>query len=375
MKRNDDVAAIMLAGGRGSRLHELTDGCCKPALPFGGMHRIADWTLANLEGAQLGPVVVATQYKPAALRAHLERRWSPRLGGRLVMVDGAQTGEPFAGTADAVRKTLDRVRAQGASTVLVVAADHVYRMDYTAMIDAHRAGGAPVTVAVDAVPRAGAQGFGIVEAGDGRRIAAFHEKPGDPPCMPGDEQRALASMGVYVFDLGWLEGALGRGGDDFGYDVLPEAVSRGEAAFHRARRPDGTPVYWQDVGTLDSYRAVWLALESDPTLCPGPFGANVIKPPLAGRRWIERGVVAMPGSRVHRDARISRAIVAPGVELDGSECIGEDWHEDARWFRITRAGTRLVTRAMVERRAESRARLYAVGLAGLRQFGKNSGRV
>ncbi|WP_375257517.1 sugar phosphate nucleotidyltransferase [Citreimonas sp.] len=359
MPAGNNVAAIMLAGGRGSRLHELTDTTCKPALPFGPGHRIVDWTMANLQSAGLRKVVVATQYMPAPLERHVSQRWTPRFDGGLIFAQALRlTGRPegFSGTADAVRRSLGLLRGQGVRTLLVVAADHVYSMDYTAMLDAHAASGAAVTVAVTPVPRATASGFGIVQPDAKGRIAGFLEKPADPPGLPDDPTHALASMGIYAFDLAWLEAALADGGDDFGYDILPRAVAAGQAACHRATRRDGAPVYWQDVGTLDAYHAVWTALGRDAALCPGPFGSATIDPGAGA--WLDRDVVAMPGSRLHRDAQVRNAIVAPGVCLERTDVIGACTAEDARWFRITEGGVRLVTRAMMARRAERRPRLY-----------------
>ena len=362
MTAPNDVAAIMLAGGRGSRLHELTAATCKPALPFVHGHRIADWTMANLQQAGLGSIVVATQFMPKALERHLDQRWAQHIDGGIIFAQGVRlTGRPegFAGTADAVRRSLGLLRSKDVRTLLVVAADHVYAMDYTAMLDAHAASGAEVTVAVTPVPRAAASGFGIARTDGSGRILAFLEKPADPPAMSGDPARSLASMGIYAFDIDWLEAALAEGGDDFGYDIGPRAVAAGQAACHHATRRDGGPVYWQDVGTLDAFHSVWTALARDPALCPGPFDAATVD---AGQDafWQKRGVVAMPGSRLHRDARIRNAIVAPDVSLGRNDVIGECAAEDSRWFRITEGGIRLVTRAMIERRADTRPRLYPV---------------
>lgn len=379
--------AVLLAGGRGSRLHELTEDRAKPAVAFGSRHRIVDFTLENLRRSGLGQVLVATQYCAGPLEDYLNRCWRPVFGTGLRLRRAAGTGmagRSYEGTADAVWKNAAEIDALCPREVVVLSADHVYAMDYGPMIAAHRASGAAVTIAADVVPLAEARAFGCVEATAAGRILAFAEKPRTPPAMAGDPGRALVSMGIYVFDWAWLRERLRRdaadpaSAHDFGHDILPGAVAQGEAQVFRSEGPGGRPFYWRDVGTLDAFRETWLAFESGAP-CPVPEGAGlrargVTDPrvaaalrqadaalddegsvvPLAGRRAERAELVAsvvMPGARLAEGCRLRRVILAPGVRLAEGMVIGHDPQEDARWFRVTPGGTTLVTPQMLARRA------------------------
>lgn len=343
---------ILLAGGQGSRLHELTLTECKPAVAFRG-GRLVDFTMANALHSGLEQVMVATQYRPEGLIQHLEQCWHPRFRHGLQIRDGRRlcAGE-YTGTADAVRANLPEILASGARELLILSADHVYRMDYRPMLARHRATGAKITVAVDKVTLDQARGFGVMSAGPDGEITAFHEKPLHPQPAPDDPTRALVSLGIYVVDIAWLAGALaGRGMDDFGHDVLPEAVAQGVAWVHRAAEAAQGAFYWRDVGTLTSYRQTLLDFLSPET---APFPPPMALP-LPGRdeqQAAARGTVLMPGARIAGRARVSNAILGPGAVVPDGLVIGDNPDDDRRWFRVIGDGTVLVTPAMLARRRE-----------------------
>lgn len=367
------VAAIMLAGGQGSRLFELTEQECKPAVRFAGGRRIVDWTMANLSGSGLTDLIVATQYRPDTLHRHLQRYWRPAF--RQIEIRCGADGAPYRGTADAVARNIDAIDAQSPTEVVVVAADHIYRMDLGQMIAAHRASGARVTVAADIVPRAEARPFGVMHIRGDNRILDFVEKPADPPAMPGEPDKSLVSMGIYVFSWRWLRsilpGAMEAAGSrqDFGHDILPAAVAQGEAAAFPVRKgPAGGRFYWRDVGTLDAYRRTWLELEEGVSDCPVPvYPAEADAGPCtlphvqrlgSGtplRRFRDRSNVLLGGTQIPQSARLERAIVASGAVIPPGLVVGEDPEADARWFRVTPGGTTLITPAMLSRRSAMRA--------------------
>jgi len=350
------VLAVLLAGGRGSRLHELTQTTCKPAVAFGA-GRIVDYVLSNAVEAGLTRMLVATQYQPLELMLHLSRDWAPRFA-ELALRDGPDvtgTEDGYLGTADAVLANLAEIDAKAPRQVLILSADHVYRMDFAAMITAHRDSGAAATVAVTPVERAEARHFGIAHVDAAGRVAGFVEKPAIPPAMPGHPDRALASMGIYVFDWGWLRGALIRaarqtpGGVDFGHHILPLALAEGELAAHALPdQADGLPAYWRDVGTLDAYRRAQLDLRR------GLVPRGLMTPPAAPwSRALQASSdsVILPGANVPPDCRLSRCIIGPGATLPAGLVAGEDPEEDMRWFRVTAQGTTLITQGMLARRA------------------------
>ncbi len=385
---------ILLAGGQGTRLHELTTRECKPAVPFAGNRRIVDFTMGNIVRSGLKRVLVATQYNPATLHDHLPEQWGSAFpSGALTLRDGSvvarrQVGEReatgYRGTADAVRCNWAEIDAANPREVLVLAGDHIYDMDYAAMIAVHRDSGAEATVAVDTVARADASAFGVLETRDDGLIRDFLEKPDTPPAMPGDAGRALVSMGIYVFNWPWLRDALSRNATahDFGHDIIPAAV---EARIARAYRlppgRDGAAAYWRDVGTLDAYRLAQLDFAGGLAPCPLPlaFQTDVLRasggsaslgqtlmagglqlhvPRLRANvadRWAMLDAsVLMPGARLSPGVRLTNTIVAPRTVLPTGLVVGEDLDEDARWFRVTAGGTVLVTTAMLARRSIER---------------------
>ncbi|MFC3630693.1 sugar phosphate nucleotidyltransferase [Paracoccus angustae] len=337
------VATILLAGGKGTRLHDLTAAESKPAVPFAGRNRIVDFAMANVVRSGLDRLLVATQFAPATLNHHLPARWGGHFPqGGMLLRDGR---DRYLGTADTVRQNWRQVGEWGSDQVLVLAADHIYDMDYAGLIAAHRASGAAVTVAVDVVPRTQACGFGVMQTGDGGRILSFLEKPADPPAIPGEPDRAMVSMGIYVFDAAWLKNALfGSNIEalDFGHEIIPAAVAQGLAmAYRLPAGPTGLP-YWRDVGTLDALRQAHLDF-----VTARPARLPRISP--ASEWHLGRGSVMMPGAAVPPSARLTCAIVAPGTRVPHGLVVGEDPDEDARWFR--REGrTVLITQAMLNRR-------------------------
>jgi len=265
------VLAIVLAGGEGKRLMPLTADRAKPAVPYGGVYRLVDFALSNLVNARYLRIVVLTQYKSHSLDRHISSTWrmSTMLGNYIAPVPAQQrVGKRwYAGSADAIYQSLNLVRDERPDIVVVVGADHVYRMDFAQMVQRHVEYGAPCTVAAIRQPITLADQFGVIKAADGdpRRIEAFLEKPTNPTGLPDAPDQVLASMGNYVFDAAALVDAVRRDADredsqhDMGGDIVPDFVSRGEAAvydFIENDVPGSTKRdrdYWRDVGTLDAY--------------------------------------------------------------------------------------------------------------------------
>jgi glucose-1-phosphate adenylyltransferase len=265
------IFGIVLAGGEGKRLMPLTADRAKPAVPFAGQYRLIDFALSNLINSNLRQVVVLTQYKSHSLDRHVSQTW--RLDGMLNSYIASVPAQQrlgkrwFSGSADAILQSLNLLRDEKPDIVVVVGADHVYRMDFGQMIDAHIESGAPATVAAIRQPIGLADQFGVIEVDPKHpdRIGAFREKPTDPVGLPDSPNEVLASMGNYVFDADALIEAVIRDGDrpdsnhDMGGDIIPDFVSRGEAGvydFNRNDVPGSTDrdrYYWRDVGTIESF--------------------------------------------------------------------------------------------------------------------------
>lgn len=265
--------AVVMAGGRGSRLRQLTDSQAKPAVPFAGKFRIIDFPLSNCLNSGIRRVAVLTQYKAHSLIQHVQNGWGFLRGelNEFVQVWPAQqqtaSGSWYEGTADAVFQNLPMLRSHHPQYILILAGDHVYRQDYSRMLAEHIAKGADVTVSCVEVPIAQATEFGVVAVDEKDRIVSFLEKPKDPPPIPGRPDRAFASMGIYVFNAEVLYEALQRDADDklsahdFGKNVIPSLVSSSRLLAHRLRNSSimspsdagGEEPYWRDVGTVDAY--------------------------------------------------------------------------------------------------------------------------
>jgi glucose-1-phosphate adenylyltransferase len=381
-----DTVGVMLAGGQGTRLFELTGRESKPALPFARYHRIVDFTMASLVRSGIGRVLVATQYRPEGLTAHLKGVWSPAFPtGGLMLRPGQEAAQSncYGGTADVLRANAAELDAMGTKRVLVVAADHIYSMDYRHFLEAHDASGNALTLAAMPVPREEASRFGVVTEGENQQVVSFVEKPKAPASIPGDPTQSLASLGIYVVDWAWLREVLRDPSVmDFGEDVIPLAVDRKAASVWRWSG------YWRDVGTLDGLREGWLDFQTSPPPCRRPFvpGMHVDLPPdmsdrdafqgsvnlgglrlmspLTGtndpRRWttLDRSVL-MPGARVSPGVQLTNVIVGPGAVIPQGMQIGEDPVEDARWFRVS-GQTTLVTSAMLARRGALRSPFLSI---------------
>jgi len=260
-----NTIALVLAGGRGSRLMNLTDWRAKPAVPFGGKFRIIDFPMSNCINSGIRRISVLTQYKSHSLQRHLQRGWSFMSGqfGEFVEVLPAQQrkGEAwYEGTADAVYQNLDIIKFHNPDYVVILAGDHIYKMDYGKMVAAHVAKHADITVGCIPVPVEEAKAFGVMAINDESRIVEFAEKPKEPKTMPGSETQALASMGIYVFSTQYLRDRLKEDAQnpestrDFGNDLIPHAIEHANAfAFPFVEGNTGKSAYWKDVGTIDAY--------------------------------------------------------------------------------------------------------------------------
>ncbi len=260
--------ALVLAGGRGTRLKQLTDWRAKPAVPFGGKFRIIDFTLSNCVNSGVRRIGVATQYKAQSLIHHLQRGWSfldGRFGEHIELLPAQQQVAEnwYQGTADAAFQNLGVMRQQHAELVLVLSGDHIYKMDYGKLLADHVARHADMTIACVEVPREDGREFGVIGIDADWRVRSFVEKPQDPPPIPGRPESSLASMGVYVFNAPFLFEQLVRDADDpasghdFGKDIIPHVVPRYRVCAHHFADscvgPRGNVPYWRDVGTVDAY--------------------------------------------------------------------------------------------------------------------------
>lgn len=351
--RADDTIAVVLAGGKGTRLDPLTRHICKPALPFGGAFRSIDFTLSNCANSGVRKIGVATQYKPAVLLSHLTRAWSgaAETGPEVVAwrADELAPDTGYRGTADAVYRNLERIRSDGARLVLVLAGDHVYKMDYRPMLETHCARGADVTVGCLRVPVEDARHFGVLAVGDDGRIERFVEKPQTVAELPGPADDAvLASMGIYVFDADFLERVLvvdanaAESRHDFGGDILPSLIGRARVFAHAFGGADRAAApYWRDIGTLRGYWQAHMdllgarpALEIDDASWPiatagppprkiasaiatargGTIEQSLIGPGCGVAGRVRRSVL-FEGSEIGRGAAVVDSVVLPGARV------------------------------------------------------------
>ncbi len=406
--------AYVLAGGRGSRLMELTDIRAKPAVYFGGKSRIIDFALSNALNSGIRRIAVATQYKAHSLIRHLQRGWNffrPERNETFDILPASQRVSEdmwYLGTADAVFQNIDIIASSDPRYLVVLAGDHVYKMDYEQMLTQHVESGAEVTVGCIEVDRMEAVAFGVMHVDESDKVLSFLEKPADPPPMPGHPDKALASMGIYVFDTKLLfellraDAADAVSSHDFGRDIIPKLVARGTAVAHHfskscVRSSNENAPYWRDVGTVDAYHAanidltdfvpgldlydkawpIWTYAEVTP---PAKFvhdegngrrgsavsslvsggcivsGASVRQSLLfTGVHMnsfssVDRGVI-LPGVDIGRHARLKNVVVDRGVIIPQGLVVGEDPDEDARRFRRTSNGITLITKGMLDRLA------------------------
>ncbi len=397
--------ALILAGGRGSRLQMLTDWRAKPAVPFGGQFRIIDFALSNCLHSDIRQIAVLTQYKSHSLIRHLMLGWN-RLntdyGDMLDIIPAQQWLEDenwYLGTADAVYQSLDILEAFRHEYTLILAGDHIYKMDYGLMLATHAQTRAQITVACHRVPVSQAREFGVMEVNKQGRVIGFEEKPDAPKSIPSDPGHALVSMGLYVFGSDYLHETLGRdaadpsSSHDFGKDIIPYAVRSGHhvQALSLEQASPGKP-YWRDVGTLDAfYQANIEMLDDEPVMdvhdpnwpiytklvqSPpakftdhGPQGgcqlvdsivsngcvvsdSELIRSLLFSDCKVSRGcrlerVVALPGCEIGEGCRVSGALLDNGCILPPGTVIGKDAHADGKRFHITAEGVVVVNRDML----------------------------
>ncbi len=402
------AVALVLAGGRGSRLHNLTDHRAKPAVYFGGKFRIIDFALSNCLNSGIRRIGVITQYEGHSLLRHLQHGWAFLKSEMNEFVDlmpaQQRVGDEswYRGTADAVYQNRDILGSYGADYIVVLAGDHIYKMNYALMLADHVAKGRDCTVGCIEVPRMDATAFGVMAVDEHNLIVDFVEKPADPPAMPGKPERALASMGVYVFNAGYLAEALERdikdaaSSHDFGKDIVPHAVREGRAAAHpfdlsAVGTRTGEEAYWRDVGTIDAYWDANIDLTAtDPLLNlydnrwpiwtyqqqlpPAKFVHNrddrrgvAVESLVSGGCVVSGAVfrsvlfstvrvhsyasvnwaVLLPGVQVGRHARLTRVVVDRGCRIPEGLVVGEDAVSDAERFYRTDNGITLVTRNML----------------------------
>lgn len=406
-----DAMAYVLAGGRGSRLMELTDNRAKPAVYFGGVARIVDFALSNAINSGIRRIGVATQYKAHSLIRHMQRAWNfmrPERNESFDILPASQRVSEtqwYEGTADAVFQNIDIIAAHAPKYMVILAGDHVYKMDYELMLRQHVESGADVTVGCLVVPRMEATGFGVMHVDTKDRITDFIEKPADPPAIPGEPGVALASMGIYVFDTKFLFDELRRDAADpdsrrdFGGDIIPHIVKHGKAQAHRfttscVRASEEIEEYWRDVGTLDAYFEANLDLtDTVPKLnlydrdwpiwtdqivaAPAKFVHDedgrrgmaisslisqdcIVSGATANNSLLYTGVkmgswssveraVILPYCNIGRKARLKNVVLDSGVRIPEGLVVGEDPDLDAKRFRRTGKGVCLITKDMIER--------------------------
>ncbi|MBE2275716.1 MAG: glucose-1-phosphate adenylyltransferase [Rhodobacteraceae bacterium] len=405
--------AFVLAGGRGSRLKELTDRRAKPAVPFGGKTRIIDFALSNALNSGIRKMAIATQYKAHSLIRHMQRGWNFFRAERNEYLDILPASQRmdevnwYRGTADAVAQNIDIIDSYNIKYVVILAGDHIYKMDYELMLQQHVATGADVTIGCLTVPRMEAVAFGVMHVDPDMRITAFLEKPKDPPSIPGDPDNALASMGIYVFDWAFLRDLLKRdmvdnnSSHDFGNDLIPAIVKGGKAIAHKFADSCVTSgledePYWRDVGTIDAfwqanidltdfvpkldiYDNSWPIWTYSEIVPPAKFihdeegrrgmaisslvsGECIVSGSQVRNSLLFTGVrthswssleyvVALPRVTVHRKAELTNCVIDSGVEIPEGLVVGRDGEEDAKWFRRTDSGIVLITQEMLDRRA------------------------
>ncbi len=410
---SNQAMAFVLAGGRGSRLKELTDRRAKPAVYFGGKTRIIDFALSNALNSGIRKMAIATQYKAHSLIRHMQRGWGFFRAERNEYLDILPASQRvdetkwYLGTADAVAQNIDIVDSYNVKYVIILAGDHVYKMDYEIMLAQHVETKADVTIGCLTVPRAEATAFGVMAVDKEMRITSFLEKPKDPPSIPGDPANSLASMGIYVFDWAFLRDLLLRdmedenSSHDFGNDLIPEIVKNGKAVAHRFADSCVTSgledePYWRDVGTIDAfwqanidltdfvpkldlYDNSWPIWTYGEIVPPAKFihdedgrrgsavsslvsGDCIVSGSEVRNSLLFTGcrthsfstldhVVALPQVIVNRKAELTNCVIDRGVIIPEGLVVGQDPLEDAKWFRRSEGGVVLITQDMLDARA------------------------
>ena len=399
-----DTLALILAGGRGSRLKQLTLWRSKPAVPFGGKFRIIDFPLSNCMNSGIRRVGVLTQYKAHSLLQHIQRGWGFLRGefGEFIELLPAQQriqSSWYAGTADAIYQNLDIIRIHNPEYVLILAGDHIYKMDYGPMIAHHVEHGADMTVGCLEVDLDIARAFGVMTTDGDGRVLEFNEKPENPAPMPGSEDTSLASMGIYVFNTRFLFEQLIKDADnpesshDFGNDIIPAIIQQYRVFTYPFRDVQtGQQAYWRDVGTVDAFWAtnleligvtpelnlydqdwpIWTYQEQMP---PAKFvfddedrrgtaidsmvsGGCVISGATVRHSLLFSNVkvnsysllnhaVVLPDVEIGRNCRIQNAVIDKGCQIPTDTVIGEDHAADAQRFHVSPGGVILVTPEML----------------------------
>ncbi len=402
------TVALVLAGGRGSRLKALTDSRAKPAVYFGGKFRIIDFALSNCLNSGIRRIGVITQYKSHSLLRHLQRGWAflkSEMNEFVDLLPAQQRVDEeswYRGTADAVFQNIDILEGYEADYIVVLAGDHIYKMNYALMLADHVAHGRECTVGCIEVPRNEASAFGVMAVDDQRRIVDFVEKPADPPPMPGKPESSLASMGIYIFNAAFLYRELQRdiqdpaSTHDFGKDIIPATVRRGQAVAHPfdmscvGNRP-GAAAYWRDVGTIDAYWDAnidltatvpelnlydrhWPIWTYQPQLPPAKFVHNqpdrrgmAVESMVSGGCIVSGAVfrsvlfssvrvhsyasvywsVLLPGVQVGRGARLTKVVIDRGCTIPEGLVVGENADDDSRRFLRSERGVTLITKGML----------------------------
>jgi glucose-1-phosphate adenylyltransferase len=402
--------AYVLAGGRGSRLMEMTDRRAKPAVYFGGHHRIIDFALSNALNSGIRRMAVATQYKAHSLIRHMQRGWNflrPERNESFDILPASQRVSEtqwYAGTADAVYQNIDIIDDYRPEHIVILAGDHIYKMDYELMLQQHEDNNADVTIACLEVPKADASAFGVVAVDETDRVISFLEKPKDPPPMPDNPDRSFASMGIYVFRTQFLFEQLRRdaadenSSHDFGKDIIPFLVQQGRAFAHRftqscVRSADHAETYWRDVGTLDAYWQanidltdvvppldfydaswpIWSFAELTPAakfvhdvgerrgeaVASVVSGGCIVSGARVRRSLLFTGVhahsfssieggVILPYAKINRYANLTNVIIDARVTIPEGLVVGQDPILDARRFRRSENGVCLITQPMID---------------------------
>jgi glucose-1-phosphate adenylyltransferase len=395
MDRLKKLTTIIMAGGKGERLFPLTRDKAKPAITFGGLYKIIDFTLSNCLNSGIRRIYVLTQYGGFSLDRHLREAWDimhPDLGEFIYSMPPQQimVNRWYRGTADSIYQNLTLLEAERPEQVLILSGDHVYKMDYLEMLDFHLSRNADMTVAAVPVPRAEASSFGVLKVDAQGAVENFLEKPAQPPGMPGQPDHSLASMGVYIFRARTLveevikDAKKKTGKHDFGADIIPQMVGRKRVFAFNFADPDGAPRYWRDIGLLDAYFRAhqdllgqepvfdlyapdW-PIRSRPSLYPPSRylysgQAIIVEDCLIAAGCAIEGVVResvlSPGVRIGVGARVDAAILWDGVEIgagaqvqraiieDGVRIppgfhIGLDPKHDAKHFHVTENGVVVV---------------------------------
>ena len=402
--------ALILAGGRGSRLKQLTDTRCKPAVYFGGHFRIIDFVLSNCMNSGLRRIGVLTQYKSHSLLRHLQRGWNflkSEMHEFVDLIPAQQRVDEeywYRGTADAVYQSLDIIKSNHPEYVVILAGDHIYKMDYARMLADHALSGAGVTVGCIEVDRQEAKAFGVMAIDENKKVTSFVEKPADPPAMPGKPDRSLASMGIYIFTADYLyrmldeDIALEGSSHDFGKDIIPKAVGEGQVVAHFFQdscvyNSEKAPAYWRDVGTIDAYWEAnidltatvpelnlydrsWPIWTYQEQLPPAKFVHNeanrrgeAIESSVSAGCILSgsvhnsllfsncrvhsysqiHGAVLLPEVQVGRNVRLTKVVVDRGCRIPDGLVVGEDPDDDARRFYRSEGGVTLITPRMLEK--------------------------